>query len=1014
MGGRSAPRYARKLCAEQHLKQSVFFKLAQLRPLQRGGGLWTLTQRLGASLDEADPWRPYLMVFRHWEAIMAASRFREKFRNLLHGLRIAVKTVTSRLGLEIYALAALPVAFLAALALYGIDQTLSRRAADDLSRSLSVYRNSVQDRLLSVAELVYQLGRQRDGEQSELTSSLTDHAILDHSGVRLSGTFYVPIDVSEFLEGPETPRLVMDSTGPETDLYLVQKVADNLSVGLVSPDYLWADPSLVPFATDVCVSAPGYRAALACPMDVSVRVQAMLARSGATSGWLLPEAGDQDEARFYWKGLASAAIETPPFSIVASPHAPGATTALSEIRSFLKIVLVAMLTLALLAAGGLAWRTLNAVDQLASVAIAYSKGNFGARAHFKLKRRDELSRLIEKLHLMADRLSQQLSAREALSQIDQIILSGTEIQETVNLVLKSIVEGVRCQRVTGFLIDGESDGRAIKTEISNGHPVPRYSELELSEKSVQWLQAHRSGVLVSDPTSAAIATPFIAADAKLSFVLPVMANGVPAGVVSIIMKDGCTLDDVEMNHIHVLAGRLAVALESVAKSAELHRKAYFDDLTGLPNRDFCFNRLDQALKQANHVRGNVAVMFVDLDGFKAVNDSLGHIAGDDLIRQAAYRLSGCVGESGTVGRLGGDEFGIVLPFPVNEADPDKIASKVLTEMRKPFMIGTSEIHVSASIGVAQFPEDGGSRVELLRKADTAMYRAKESGRGQSANYSQTMGIKVDRRMQLEGELRYALERDEFQVYYQPQVNMRTGRVISAEALLRWNHPEKGLVSPADFIPIAEDTGYINVIGAWVMSTACRDLAKWQSAGLGINRIAVNVSAGQFRRHDFINTVESCLLNLNFKRGALELELTESVFVEDLTQAKSTLDRLKSTGVSISIDDFGTGYSSLGYLKHLTFDIVKVDQSFVHELPRDKTSAAIVHAVVAMTHTLGAEVVAEGVEDMSQFNYLRDAGVDIAQGFHIGRPMTPEDFSQWLKSVEQNAELFERFKWAHSR
>ena len=346
---------------------------------------------------------------------------------------------------------------------------------------------------------------------------------------------------------------------------------------------------------------------------------------------------------------------------------------------------------------------------------------------------------------------------------------------------------------------------------------------------------------------------------------------------------------------------------------------------------------------------------------------------------------------------------MVLPFPVNKATPAEMSKRLIHALAQPFTIGSAEIHVSASIGVARFPDDGDTRAELLRKADTAMYRAKETGRGRSVDYSNTMGVKVDERMRVESELRRALDNNEFVLHYQPQMDMRDGRIVSAEALLRWQHPTDGLLLPEKFIPIAEEAGYIPVLGRWVLANACEQLALWREQGLDLQRVSVNVSARQFRHHDFIDVVESSLLRLLADARSLEIELTESVFVDDLANARRTLEKLKATGVYIAIDDFGTGYSSLGYLKHLTFDAVKVDQSFIHELPDDRKSEAIIRAVLAMCHTLDKIVVAEGIETDSQFHYLRKAGVDIGQGFRIGRPMPANEFAQYLTLMHQKSE-----------
>lgn len=927
--------------------------------------------------------------------------------------RFAFKPLTTRLGLEVYALAAIPVIIVAATSLFFIQREYSSRAMQELEDSVNAYRQTVEQRLDNAAELLYQIGRQDDGRPSLSSTVLEDFVVYSSTGARLSGTLFLPFNATEFFGNDMRAKLYIDNSGPYFDLYLARSVGDRIVVGLLADAYVWANPAADTRSANICIFTSSLTAPLLCsapmPLDVKAKMRASLETQGSIS-WQYP---DETQMRSYWDALVATSIDMPALKIVASVPEASAMAPFMEYKLLMLPVLVATLVVAVLAGGVHSGRILTGLAQALYIARQFAAGNFDVRAKMNLERKDEFTKLVRALHYVAERLSQQFSVREALSQIDQIILAGEDTQIIVDLVLKTLVGNVRCLRANVFLIDNETRRLALKTEMSLEHPVPRHDEIEISEAIDAWLGTIQSGVLISQVDENAPFAPFIAPDATHTFVLPIMANGPVAGVVTIVMKDAFPLDDIEMNNVHVLAGRLAVALEAVARAAELHRKAYFDDLTGLPNRDFCFNRLDQALRQAKHLQSCVAVMFVDLDGFKGINDSLGHIAGDDLIRQAGYRLSACVDEVGTIGRLGGDEFAVVLPFAAGDTRPEQIADKALNELRKPFMLGTSEIHMSASIGIAKFPEDGDTRVELLRRAETAMYQAKESGRGQSADYSYTMGFKVDQRIQVEIDLRYALERDEFEIFYQPQMDTRTGRIVSAEALLRWNHPQKGQISPADFIPIAEETGYINIIGAWVMSNACRQLATWREMGLGIERVAVNVSAGQFRRHDFIQEVESCLLNLFFEPGSLELELTESVFVEDLAQAKLTLDRLKCTGVLISIDDFGTGYSSLGYLKHLTFDVVKVDQSFVRELPADQESAAIVHAVVAMSHTLGKLVVAEGVENELQFDYLREAGVDIAQGYQIGRPMPATDFTQWLKMSDQKALLFRKFRKTRS-
>ncbi|MDX1561989.1 MAG: EAL domain-containing protein [Gammaproteobacteria bacterium] len=682
---------------------------------------------------------------------------------------------------------------------------------------------------------------------------------------------------------------------------------------------------------------------------------------------------------------------------------------LTQFRSFLVPAFLAILAFALLCAALFARRILHPLSKMLDVTKELTKRDVWGRAD--VRRQIRYKNLANHLQTMADDLAQQFNARETLSSIDQVILSGADSSLIVEFVLRHIVESVQCRRAMITIFGDEPTNRASTAEMTRGHPVKRSSEVEILGASRAWLAAQDGGIQLSSDAIDEAAAPFVATDTPHTFVLPIIADGRVAAAVSIMTKGVFGLNELEQGHVRDLAGRLAVALEAFSRSERLRRKAYFDDLTGLPNRDFCFARLDRAIKQAKHTESAVAVMFIDLDGFKAINDSLGHVAGDELIRQAAYRLSSCVSESGTVGRLGGDEFAVVLPFPFNSADPANLSKRLIEKMAEPFTIGSSEVHVGASIGVARFPDDGSTRAGLLRKADTAMYHAKQMGRGRSVDYSNTMGVKVDERLRIESDLRRALDNDEFELFYQPQMDMRTGRIVSAEALLRWNHPEDGIVLPDTFISIAEDAGFIPIIGRWVLANACEQLARWQDAGIDLPRVSVNVSARQFRHHDFIDDIESCLLRQLADPSSLEVELTESVFIDDLNKAHRTLEQLKATGVYVSIDDFGTGYSSLGYLKHLTFDAVKVDQSFVHELPGDRKSEAIVHAVVAMCHTLKKHVVAEGIETDSQLQFLRKAGVDVGQGFRIGRPMQATQFGAYVTQMQQRAEARSQLKTA---
>ena len=424
--------------------------------------------------------------------------------------------------------------------------------------------------------------------------------------------------------------------------------------------------------------------------------------------------------------------------------------------------------------------------------------------------------------------------------------------------------------------------------------------------------------------------------------------------------------------------------------------AHHDPLTGLPNRILLRDRFETALAQAARNRAKVALIFLDIDHFKAVNDSLGHPAGDTLLRQVAARLKGCMRASDTVCRQGGDEFLLlVVPVPDPRA-ASVVAEKVLQVLREPVELEGHSLAVGASIGISVFPDDGDNFDTLLQKADMAMYEAKAAGRNGYRFFSSEMNANALERLNMQNRLRRALERDEFQLHYQPQVDLDSGRIIGMEALLRWTSPDLGPVSPGKFIPIAEESGLIVQIGAWVLRTACRQNRSWQARGLPEVPVAVNLSALQFARGDLLDTVERALDDSRLPARFLELELTESILLHDADNIMASLRRLKNLGIKLSIDDFGTGYSSLSYLKRLAVDKLKIDQSFVRDIASDPDDAAIVRAIIQMGHSLKLRTIAEGVEAVDQLAFLRAEGCEEGQGYLFGRPIPAAEMENLLR------------------
>ena len=446
--------------------------------------------------------------------------------------------------------------------------------------------------------------------------------------------------------------------------------------------------------------------------------------------------------------------------------------------------------------------------------------------------------------------------------------------------------------------------------------------------------------------------------------------------------------------------------ERKAAEQRIYRLAYYDTLTGLANRLSFSERLEREIQRAHLQHGKLAVLFLDLDGFKNVNDTMGHITGDLLLQWVADRLkqgvqpqdleasNGPIDARFELARLGGDEFTVLVPHLQNADNALLVAHRIHELMRRPFALETQQVVMTTSIGIALFPDDGEDAATLLKHADTAMYHAKDLGRDNCQFYSASLTQEAVRRMSLASNLRLALERNEFFLAYQPQLDMVSGRIRSLEALIRWQHPQQGLISPMDFIPVAEENGLIVPIGEWVLRTACTDAARWQAAGTPL-RVAVNLSAVQFKHPGLVDLIQSILAETGLAAECLELEVTEGVLMEDSSATLTTLHAIRQVGMQLSLDDFGTGYSSLSYLKRLPLNNLKIDQSFVRGLPADRESLAIVQAIVSLAKNLGFSVTAEGIETLEQARLLQGMACEMLQGYYFSKPVPAARIAELL-------------------
>ena len=476
----------------------------------------------------------------------------------------------------------------------------------------------------------------------------------------------------------------------------------------------------------------------------------------------------------------------------------------------------------------------------------------------------------------------------------------------------------------------------------------------------------------------------------------------------LVRRDGyeCAIEDTTAP-IHDRHGQITGAVivfhdVSMARSMvlEMSHLAQHDVLTDLANRVMLHDRLTQAISMARRNHHQLALLFLDLDGFKRINDSLGHSIGDKLLQSVAARLLACVRKSDTVSRQGGDEFVILLPEVTHAADAAVSAAKILEEIKQTHHVGEHALRMTASIGISTYPDNGEDAETLVKNADTAMYHAKEKGRDNCQFFRPDMSLQAVERQSLEGQLRYALERHELVLHYQPKVNLETGAITGVEALVRWQHPERGLLLPGQFLTIAEDSGMIVAIGQWVLREACRQTREWLDAGLLAVPVAVNISSLEFRSEQFLEGVQDALKNACLDPKYLELELTESVLMRDADSTANALRQLKAMGIRLAADDFGTGYSSLSYLTRFPIDTLKLDRSFVRNIIVSKDDATIVSAVIGMGSSLKHKVIAEGVETQEQLTFLQFHGCHEGQGYYFSRPAVAAQFAHLLETPSQ--------------
>ena len=904
-----------------------------------------------------------------------------------------------------------PITLLAVLADLQMSSTVGAQRDAELTLSARNVASGIVERLRRIDELIAatqpQLASGATLSQVRWNSALAAHhrdvvalAKLDAAGVvvETAGDFapkQVRIDTLADAQRDALLRgrsAVLTPPAPGTPVTLVVPIASPSAsarylAAAVSPDYLWGAADKIPGMTTLCIVAGSRK--IDCPSATVGEPPLSQARGGALSGLQWAVNGETMRAGA-WSVQASPHLAGDDWTVFAVQPAEFALTPVRQFRLTSIVIAGAGLLLVLAMATRQTQWLRQRIGELLLGTQRVADRDFGTQ--LSVDSEDEFGKLASSFNEMTNRLRTQIGTMRAMSRIDRAILNSVDLTEVATNSIRCLRHVVKADLISIGLIHPESPERmVVQTRRAGSRNV---EQIEL-----HWQGAQRLGD-ASESNAPMLPPPYMAHlkpdPGQPLRVLPISRAGSFWGVV-VLSQD--LSEDVDADRAAMLSGvvdRLAVALSTAARDWRLHVQANFDLLTGLPNRAYLLELLSQhvAASRKDHHRG--AVLFLDLDRFKQTNDTLGHAAGDTLLRLAAERIRIAVRESDTVARIGGDEFAVVLPALASSRDAGLVATNLTTALARPFEIDGQKVYAGASVGIALFPDDGRSAEELLKRADTAMYRAKERGRGRYAFFRQSMGLEVNARATLYRELRQALERQEFVLHYQPVTDVMTGKITSAEALLRWQHPSRGLLPPGEFIEFAEESGLIESIGNWVLSTACWQHRQWEEAGLHVPRIAVNASGQQLREATFVSTVDMALVTHKRRPDQLEIEITESMVIDGGERAAHVLAGLQQAGVCVAIDDFGTGYSSFGYLRTMPANVLKLDRSFVIDIANDDDADVIAASIIHMARTLRKTVVVEGVETEEQLTLLARHGAHSIQGFLISKPLPPEQFEQFVR------------------
>ena len=783
-------------------------------------------------------------------------------------------------------------------------------------------------------------------------------------------------------------------------LYMRTGWKSSYLTAIISPIFLWGDKDNLPLDKNICVIESNNKL-LFCSISSEDNIHEKIKNTSLSQNYFEWVYKDENYLATSWEFFLKSRFDTISWNIITSQKE---SNILQPIKTFNKIfALIIFLTLLIVSLVSLAQvrRSLTPLESLIDGTRRVAENEFTTPV--EVHSNDEFKELATSFNSMSKRLGSQINSLSWLSEIDQLILSDPTDEKILTAILKRIKEMIPSAEISITLFEHEQleIGRTYFSE--NDHPDSKNVEITSFHPEDIKIFLTQDNVKYLDLTSYSdiFPHPLKSKSARSAFIFPVKVKQRLSALIYLGSEEELELNEDELLQLYEISNRLAIALASADKDKKLYQQSHFDNLTQLPNRLLFNDRLEQEIIHAKRQNKIIALLFIDLDRFKHINDTLGHLIGDKLLQLTAERLKKQIRETDTVARLAGDEFTLILSDISEPKDAGVFARNLIDVISKPFYIETHEIFINASIGISVYPFDGTDNIELLKNSDTAMYRVKSNGRGSYMFFEEQMNYEDKERASLERDLHHALENDELELYYQPLVNLNASTIVGAETLLRWNHPKRGIVPCANFIPLAEETGMIDAIGEWVVNTACKQYQIWKLQGVELERIAVNISNRQFLQDDFYEIVVNALESAEMPASCLELEITESVLVENRVDIIFILNKLKELGVSLSIDDFGTGYSSFSYLKHFPINTLKIDRYFMTDVPKDKNANSIVSSMITLAHTLNIKVISEGIETKEQMTLLQNMDCDYGQGFYFKPPQLPQHFIEYV--LQQNTQ-----------